>query len=365
MLIVGGGFSGIGMAIRLRQRASTTSWSSSGPAASAAPGATTAIPAAPATCRPTSTRSRSRPTPTGRAPSRRSPRSAPTWSAVWPTFGMRRHFRFGPRALESAALGRRRCTLGDRDQRWQLHRRCARLGDRAALRPEAASRAAARRLPRQGLPLRALGPRLRPARQARRRDRHRRVRDPVRAARSSPRWRSSRSSSARAPWVMPRRDRADHRVASSRSTAAVPAAQRAARAALCAHPGVLLSAPSPSRRSVARWSGCARRHMESQITDPALRAKLTPDYRIGCKRILLSDDYYPALAQPNVDVVTYRIDEITAARRCRRRRHRDTGRRDHLRHRLPRHRSRPCTAYLRAGRRVAGVEHGMAARART
>lgn len=44
-------------------------------------------------------------------------------------------------------------------------------------------------------------------------------------------------------------------------------------------------------------------HMRRAIKDPVLRARLTPRYRIGCKRILLSNDYYPALAQPHVEVV--------------------------------------------------------------
>jgi cation diffusion facilitator CzcD-associated flavoprotein CzcO len=55
----------------------------------------------------------------------------------------------------------------------------------------------------------------------------------------------------------------------------------------------------------------ARRHIAHQITDPELRALLTPDYTIGCKRILLSSDYYPALQRPNVDLVTSDITGIT------------------------------------------------------
>lgn len=55
----------------------------------------------------------------------------------------------------------------------------------------------------------------------------------------------------------------------------------------------------------------AKRHLHKQIKDPELRAKLTPDYRIGCKRILLSNDYYPALTRPNVEVVTTPIARIT------------------------------------------------------
>jgi cation diffusion facilitator CzcD-associated flavoprotein CzcO len=54
----------------------------------------------------------------------------------------------------------------------------------------------------------------------------------------------------------------------------------------------------------------AKRNMARAIKDPALRAKLTPDYRIGCKRILLSNAYYPALARPNVDVVASGLSEV-------------------------------------------------------
>ncbi|MBC9729578.1 NAD(P)/FAD-dependent oxidoreductase [Streptomyces sp. TRM68367] len=57
----------------------------------------------------------------------------------------------------------------------------------------------------------------------------------------------------------------------------------------------------------------ARRNMARAIKDPALRAKLTPGYRIGCKRILLSSDYYPALARPNVDVVASGLAEVRGA----------------------------------------------------
>jgi cation diffusion facilitator CzcD-associated flavoprotein CzcO len=54
-----------------------------------------------------------------------------------------------------------------------------------------------------------------------------------------------------------------------------------------------------------------RMHLKSQVTDPALRARLTPDYTIGCKRILLSSDYYPALQRPNVSLVTDDIAGIS------------------------------------------------------
>ncbi|MEE4249846.1 MAG: NAD(P)/FAD-dependent oxidoreductase [Alcanivoracaceae bacterium] len=53
-----------------------------------------------------------------------------------------------------------------------------------------------------------------------------------------------------------------------------------------------------------------RRQLTSQIKDPALREKLTPDYPMGCKRILMSNDYYPALAQNNVEVINHGIQSV-------------------------------------------------------
>lgn len=55
----------------------------------------------------------------------------------------------------------------------------------------------------------------------------------------------------------------------------------------------------------------ARWHLQRQIPDPELRATLTPDYELGCKRILRSDDYYPALARPDVTVETRSIVRVT------------------------------------------------------
>ncbi|MFF8771027.1 flavin-containing monooxygenase [Kitasatospora sp. NPDC015120] len=54
----------------------------------------------------------------------------------------------------------------------------------------------------------------------------------------------------------------------------------------------------------------AERHLADGVADPALRARLTPDYRIGCKRILLSNTYYPALAAANTEVVPGGLREV-------------------------------------------------------
>jgi len=55
---------------------------------------------------------------------------------------------------------------------------------------------------------------------------------------------------------------------------------------------------------VARW------HLKRQVPDRELRRKLTPGYVMGCKRILISDNYYPSLSRPNVELVTDGISEI-------------------------------------------------------
>jgi cation diffusion facilitator CzcD-associated flavoprotein CzcO len=54
-------------------------------------------------------------------------------------------------------------------------------------------------------------------------------------------------------------------------------------------------------------------HLRRQVGDPDLRARLTPTFTPGCKRLLLSNDYYPALTRPNVDLVTAGIRSIGPA----------------------------------------------------
>jgi cation diffusion facilitator CzcD-associated flavoprotein CzcO len=65
----------------------------------------------------------------------------------------------------------------------------------------------------------------------------------------------------------------------------------------------------PKLMNLMEWS--FRRQLKDQIDDPALRERLVPDYPMGCKRILLSSDYYPALNRPDVDLVTERIERVT------------------------------------------------------
>ena len=111
-----------------------------------------------------------------------------------------------------------------------------------------------------------------------------------------------------APWVVPHRNRpmrgfehALYRV--------FPAAQKAMRAAIYwARETFVLQFRRPrTGRFVERM---ALSHLRDQVADPELREKLTPNYAIGCKRILPTDEWYPALVRPNVEVVTDPIREV-------------------------------------------------------
>jgi cation diffusion facilitator CzcD-associated flavoprotein CzcO len=58
-------------------------------------------------------------------------------------------------------------------------------------------------------------------------------------------------------------------------------------------------------------SALAAQHLKARVKDPELRAKLTPDYPVGCKRILFANSYYPAIAQPHVRLVSHPITAVT------------------------------------------------------
>ncbi|MER8030963.1 NAD(P)/FAD-dependent oxidoreductase [Streptomyces bauhiniae] len=111
------------------------------------------------------------------------------------------------------------------------------------------------------------------------------------------------------PWVMPRMDRAIG-TAERRLHQALPFTARLRRGLLWGIRELQVQAFTKHPDELGLVEQLAKRNMARAIKDPALRAKLTPDYRIGCKRILLSSAYYPALAQPNVDVVASGVTEV-------------------------------------------------------
>jgi cation diffusion facilitator CzcD-associated flavoprotein CzcO len=113
-----------------------------------------------------------------------------------------------------------------------------------------------------------------------------------------------------APWVLPRRDRALTE-AERRLFRALPGTQRLARSSIYwAREGFTAAFLHP--RAMRLPQRLALRHLRNAVADPALRERLTPDYTLGCKRVLLSNDYLPALTRPNVELVTAGIDRVRA-----------------------------------------------------
>ncbi|HKS68818.1 MAG TPA: NAD(P)/FAD-dependent oxidoreductase, partial [Ktedonobacterales bacterium] len=93
-----------------------------------------------------------------------------------------------------------------------------------------------------------------------------------------------------------------------------PLAQRLPRARIYWQHELFALALVYRRSLVASGVRIAGQHLARQVPDPDLRARLTPHYTMGCKRVLISDDFYPALCQPNVELVTEPIREVRADR---------------------------------------------------
>lgn len=110
-------------------------------------------------------------------------------------------------------------------------------------------------------------------------------------------------------WVLPHPDRAIPRSV-SRLYAHVPAIQRLARHGVYAMREVLAAGMTHHRRLLGLVELVARAQLRVQVRDPVMRAQLTPRYDIGCKRALLSNDWYPMLAAPNTELVTAPIAEV-------------------------------------------------------
>src|SRR5437763_6919370 len=111
-------------------------------------------------------------------------------------------------------------------------------------------------------------------------------------------------------WIMPHADRPISRL-ERRVYRRFPRAQRLMRAAIYwARETFVLG--FLHRRLMRLPARVARLHLRTQVPDPELRSNLTPDYEIGCKRILVSNDFYPAVTQPNVELVPRGAKEVRA-----------------------------------------------------
>jgi cation diffusion facilitator CzcD-associated flavoprotein CzcO len=110
------------------------------------------------------------------------------------------------------------------------------------------------------------------------------------------------------PWIIPRHDRTlsalEHRLFRR-----FPLAQRVARSSIYLFRELFLL-PFRHLWLAGQIERLAQRHLERSVADAKLREKLSPDYSIGCKRILISNDYLPSLTRPNVEVVTEGIAAV-------------------------------------------------------
>ncbi|MES2097621.1 MAG: NAD(P)/FAD-dependent oxidoreductase [Pseudomonadota bacterium] len=114
-------------------------------------------------------------------------------------------------------------------------------------------------------------------------------------------------------WVIPREDKPVGDVTRT-LFARVPLLRKAVRALIWLRLEQIWKAiERPGGAKARQMEQLARDYLAEQVSDPELRAKLTPDFPIGCKRTLVSDDYFAALTRDNVTLETRAIDRIEPA----------------------------------------------------
>ena len=112
-----------------------------------------------------------------------------------------------------------------------------------------------------------------------------------------------------APWVLPKLDRRIPRF-ERRLYRRFPFLQRTYRHGLYWFLESVMFRAIHSKRFGRLYEGLGRRNLRKQVSDPVKRAKLMPNYEFGCKRLLMSNTYYEALDRPNADVITDGIAEV-------------------------------------------------------
>jgi cation diffusion facilitator CzcD-associated flavoprotein CzcO len=112
-----------------------------------------------------------------------------------------------------------------------------------------------------------------------------------------------------APWILPHTDRPTTRF-ERRIYRAIPFLQKAVRTGVYWSRESFLLGFIKDPRFLGAAERLATMHLRKQVGDPELRRKLRPTFSLGCKRILLSNHWYPALTRPNVEVVTEGVKEI-------------------------------------------------------
>src|SRR5947209_12465 len=111
-------------------------------------------------------------------------------------------------------------------------------------------------------------------------------------------------------WTFPKMDFA-YKERTKRLFERFPALQRLDRAAVFAFMEFGAAAMTDKPWLLPLFRALGRHQINKAIKDPELRRKVTPTDELGCKRVMLTDDWYPALTKPNVELITDRIAEIT------------------------------------------------------
>ena len=114
------------------------------------------------------------------------------------------------------------------------------------------------------------------------------------------------------PWVLPKPDFAHGPAHQAGSSAASRRCSARCATRSTTSPRAWSYGLARDQSALAPDEALGRWLLRRQVKDPVLREKLSPDYRIGCKRIVFANDYFPALAAPNADVVTDPISEVVA-----------------------------------------------------
>lgn len=91
----------------------------------------------------------------------------------------------------------------------------------------------------------------------------------------------------------------------------LPALRRLDRASIYAFQDLAAAAFTSRRWLLPLFRLLGKRQIDSAIADPELRRKVTPDYEFGCKRIMLTDDWYPTLTRDNVELIAEGVDSVT------------------------------------------------------
>ena len=114
-----------------------------------------------------------------------------------------------------------------------------------------------------------------------------------------------------APWIMPKMDRG-YPAWERRTMWRVPGRLKLSRAAIFGFMEAATYGFTGTEWMMGPFKAVASRYRKRVLTDPEVRRRATPDYEIGCKRVLFTSDWYPALMRPDVELLSGAVERVTA-----------------------------------------------------